>query len=198
MEEIDLQTLLDFTKLTNEYASIERVIHLAHRDAQENDLEHAGQLALVSWFLAKRHAPHLSLERIFQYALAHDLVEVYAGDVYIHDTNKQKHEQKEANERDAAEKIQKRFPAFSELHTAILGYLNKEDEESVFVYKVDKLVAPINIYLAQGRTWKEKNVSLEMIIKHKTEKIGEHFPTRNYFDALRVLLEENEKKLFVK
>jgi putative hydrolase of HD superfamily len=197
MKNINLDALLDFVRITNEYALVERTSRIPKRNSWENDLEHAGQLALVAWFLAQRHTPHLSQEKILKYALAHDLVEVYAGDVYIYDTDTAKHAQKEAKEREALEKIQARFPHFPELHEYIRGYMEKTDEEAVFVGKVDKLVSLLNIYLAQGRTWKEKNITLEMIVTNKTEKIGEHFPTREYFDALRAILEENEKELFL-
>jgi len=196
MQEIDITALLDFTRLTNEYALIERVMHLPQRDALENDLEHAGQLALVSWFLANRHSPHLLQEKILKYSLAHDLVEVYAGDVYIFDTDTKKHKEKEERERTALATLQKRFPHFPELHEYIHGYMEKTEEEAVFVSKVDKLIPVLNNFLTNGRTWKEKNITLEMIIENKKEKIGNHFPTWNYFDSLASLLKEKESDFF--
>jgi putative hydrolases of HD superfamily len=196
MKNIDIHALLDFVRLTNEYALIERTINLHGRDTLENDLEHAGQLALVAWFLATQHAPHLSHEKILKYSLAHDLVEVYAGDVYIYDTDTQKHEQKDARERAALATLQERFPHFPELHEYIRGYMEKIEEEAVFVSKVDKLLPILNSYRSQGRGWKERNITLEMIVTNKKEKIGDHFPTREYFDILAAILKEKEKDFF--
>ena len=130
------------------------------------------------------------------YALAHDLVEVYAGDTYIYDNNRKF--SKEKREKEAIIKIRKRFANFKNLIKVIEKYERKEDEESKFIYALDKIIPPLQIYLEDGKLWHEKKVSLVDVFKNKNKKIALSVPLKVYWDELSRLLIRNKKKLFPK
>jgi putative hydrolase of HD superfamily len=193
----NLPALLDFVSLTNEYGAVERTIRKQKSEAWENDLEHASQLALVAWYLLSKHCQSLSLEKVLRYALMHDIVEVYAGDVYVYDTNPQVHlEKKERENNKARQKLTERFPDFPDLSETLRAYENQDDAESRFVYALDKLLPVINIYLDNGRTWREKELTLEIIEKTKREKIGDTEPLRTYFELLIETMHTEKERLF--
>jgi 5'-deoxynucleotidase YfbR-like HD superfamily hydrolase len=76
------------------------------------------------------------------YSLAHDLVEIYAGDVLCFDNVARIG--KEERERSALDRIRQEinFPA---LIKYIEQYELKQDPESQFIYALDKIIAPLNI-----------------------------------------------------
>ena len=70
----------------------------------------------------------------------------------------------------------KEFKEFDDLHILIEQYEKKQDAESRFVYALDKIQPVLNIYTDNGRTWREKNITLQMIIDNKKEQeINEMF-----------------------
>jgi len=65
----------------------------------ETIAEHTFRVAMMNWILATKAKPKLNLKKIIQISLAHDLCEVYAGDVtpffyYIRDLPKEGKERK--------------------------------------------------------------------------------------------------------
>lgn len=160
--------LIDFIQFTHEFQEIIRVARPPYRERFENDAEHSYQLAVVSWFLIEQDKLELNKELCFMYALAHDLVEVYAGDTYFldkdHGLSKKKREEK------ALKKIKNRFSTFKTLSKMIEQYEKKSDQESNFIYALDKIIPPIQIYLENGKLWKEKEVFLMTYWKIKIKK----------------------------
>src|ERR1035437_6388752 len=99
------EQLLDFVKFTHEFQEVVRVARPPFRDRFENDAEHSYQLAMVAWFLIEQDKLKLNKELCSMYALAHDLVEVYAGDTYFLDANHALSKVK--REKEALQKIKK-------------------------------------------------------------------------------------------
>ncbi|MEI6887489.1 MAG: HD domain-containing protein, partial [bacterium] len=155
-----LTKLLSFTKFTHSFQKIERRIFATGLNRNENDLEHSGQLALVAWYFIDSSKLKLNTEKVIKYALAHDLVETYAGDTYFYSKDKKIQESKVQREKNALVRIKKEFPDFKEIEKIITKYEEKSDPESRFVYALDKIIPVLNIYLDEGRSWKRDNVSL--------------------------------------
>ena len=59
-----------------------------------------------------------------------------------------------------------------DLHASLAAYMQKSDQESRFVYALDKIEPILHIYLDQGRTWKEKNITLDMLYQAKKDKVA--------------------------
>lgn len=193
-----LQQLLDFVAFTQKFREIERAIIFSRDKRFENDSEHSYQLALVSWYIISQRKLKLDIGKVIQYALAHDLVEIYAGDTPMGDKNQEYIDSKHQREVDALERIKEEFIEFPELISMMEKYESREDEESKFVYALDKILPPLNIYLDKGYSWKVKNISLEKVVSHKKEKIAVSAPIKEIGEELLAILAREEKQLFNK
>jgi hypothetical protein len=76
------------------------------------------------------------------------------------------------------------------------NYEKKKDEESKFIYTLDKLIPPIQIYLEKGKLWHEKNLSFDDILENKNHKIALFKRTNEYWLELLKELEKNKKRFF--
>jgi len=196
-KELHLSDIIKFSELLNQFRLVNRMILVNGENRYENDVEHSYQLAMLAWYITSSSKMDFDITKVLQYALAHDLVEVYAGDTYAYTNNKELRESKEQREHEAAQRIKKELPEFSELHEMINGYEKREDKESRFVYALDKLQPTIQIYADNGRTWQEINLSLERIFEKK-DKIAVSPEVKLWFDELCELLSQNEQELFPK
>ena len=102
-----LESLIDFINFTHEFREVIRYGGTRLGKKVENDAEHSYQLAMVTWFLIDQDKLKLNKELCFMYALAHDLVEIYAGDTFAFD--KKHNLSKQKREREALKKIERRF-----------------------------------------------------------------------------------------
>ena len=69
-------------------------------------------------------------------------------------------------------------------------------EESKFIYALDKIIPPLNMYLDGGRTWQRHNISLQQIIENKTPKVAAHPEIQKYFNQIVELLQKEQHTLF--
>lgn len=171
VEQADLDELIRFMQLSHAFQSVERKVLIQESERWENDAEHSFQLALVAWFLAERHGLKLNYEKILKYALAHDLVEAYAGDVAFFDAPELRAGKKQREE-EAQQRLAQEFPDIPSLHTTIADYEQRVDEESKFVYALDKILPSINIYIDKGRLWKIQNIKRLELMKYKQPKVA--------------------------
>ena len=188
------EQLMDFISFTHEFQEVVRIARPPYRERFENDAEHSYQLAMIAWFLIDQDKLELNKELCFMYALAHDLVEIYAGDTYFLDKNHST--SKQQREKEALGKIEKRFSSFKNLTKIIKKYENKKDEESKFIYALDKLIPPIQIYFEEGKLWNEKKVLFEDLVENKNNKIAKSKDVDKYWQELLKELTNNKHKLF--
>ena len=187
-----LDESLKFLKLLREFERVERAIFRTETK-QENDVEHSYQLAMMSWFLATKYELPLSMDKMIRYALVHDLVEVYAGDTpsYAKNTSKNTHATKKQREEEALVRIKNEFGDFKEMIDAIDAYEAKVDDESVFVYEVDKIIPALNIYIDDGFGWNKLGLTLDEIKLEKRTKVKS---TKQLVDLLEEMLSRFEKE----
>jgi putative hydrolases of HD superfamily len=193
---MELDGIIKFIKLTSEFQKIERVIFNHGSERNENDVEHSYQLAMIGWYIVSTNKLPLNVDLVIKYGLLHDLVEVYAGDTYIFDPDPSVHASKVDREHEALLRLKAEFTEFPEMTDLIEQYEKRADEESKFIYALDKLVPPINIYLDGGRTWNEHNITFKQIMENKTPKVAAHAEVKKYFDQLMELLEKEKHLLF--
>jgi putative hydrolase of HD superfamily len=180
--------------LSYKFTAIDRDMFYPNSDRPENDAEHTFQLALVAWHIIEKDNLPLNKEKVFKICLAHDLVEVYSGDVPL--WGKEGHDEKIEKEKLAIEKLKEEFSENKELIEAILEYKEKEIEEGKFVNALDKLLPFMNQLNTEGKVWKNHNVTLEQVMEklEKHSKISTHLT--KYFDEGFVFLNENRDKYF--
>lgn len=131
-------------RLAGTFTTVHRAV-LNNEGRFENDAEHSYQLALVCW--STNHAYKLGLkdDLLLKFALAHDLVEVYAGDTDSHG-DKAKLAAKQDNEAKALETLNQQYAEHPDLLQTIDQYQTLDAVEAQLVYMMDKLLPSINIF----------------------------------------------------
>lgn len=190
---MELEGIVKFVNFIHQFQEIERVMKIRGRESPENDVEHSYQLAMVSWYAISAYNLKLDVNKALKYALVHDLVEVYAGDVDAFDPDPKRDEKKKEKEHHAWLKMKEEFTEFPEMIELIAQYESQKDAESKFVYALDKVIAPINIYLDNGRTWQERGIdfTMEKLISNKRLKIAGQPDVEKLFEELVSVLEKN-------
>lgn len=163
----DVVTFIDFT---HAFTKIERTLLLPNRSHPENDAEHSYQLTLLAWYLNQKLNQQLDTNKLIKLALVHDLVEVYAGDTWVFDAEKQI--SKSVREKAALERITQEFPDFTELHAEITEYETGKTDESKFIYALDKIIPILNLYIEGNGFWRQKGVTLQELVQYKTKKVA--------------------------
>lgn len=144
-----------------DFAKVERVPHMADSGRPENDVEHSFGLALTCWYLQPKIAPELDLREILKLALAHDIVEIYAGDTFAFD--KANAATKENRERAALGQIDEAWPDFHELASYAKSYMEKSSEEAKFVKAIDKILPPLMVELGEKSAfWHRHKITSKM------------------------------------
>lgn len=190
----DFASFLKFIQLTHRFQQTKRSLDATGEERRENDAEHCYQLALLSWYIISHHKLDLNIEKVFQYALAHDLVEAYAGDTDAFDEKMVALKYKK--EEEALVQLRSDFPDFTDLHEAIHNYELREDPESRFVYALDKILPMANTYFDHGKYWKAKGVTFERLMENKVPKVAKDKTIEELFNKLVEKLEEDKINLF--
>ena len=186
--------------MLHDFQNVERIIPVIDKpDRLENDAEHSYTLTMFAWFLIDSVGLDMNKDLVIKYCLVHDLVETYAGDTYIFDTDEKKKNEKHDREEKARMKIKKQFPEFREMNDLIQNYENKSDEESRFVYALDKVIPAMTNYLNRGEGrggFKKMGLTLDMLKEYKKDKVSAHPDVEKLWDEFLHLLEEDESNLF--
>ena len=161
--------LFSLQQLTIDLSLIARNHHLAKTDKKENDIEHSLTVALLCWYIYDREELKLDLSKILKYAITHDFVERYAGDVNTFASAEERNN-KVIRESDSLEKLAKEYDKFPTMIFAMRQYELKEDEESLFVWTVDKMQGMIMGDMDGWRPYANLNISYDSFVK----KHGEH------------------------
>lgn len=188
---------LKFLQLLRDFEKVERVLYRSET-RQENDVEHSYQLAMMAWFFANQYNLPLSKEKLLTYALVHDLVEVYAGDTPVYHVAGHPHtiDTKKAREEKALEEIREKFGHFNEMVNTIETYELRADDESRFIYELDKLLPALNIYLDKGLSWNMLGVTLDAVKSEKRKKITSTKELVALLEELLKRLESEQENLF--
>lgn len=191
-----LEGILKFSEMLDAFRRVERMMYVPGTDRRENDSEHSYNLAMLAWYIVDAEKLDLDRNLVMRYALVHDLAEVYAGDTYIYSEDKDHLESKIDREREAVERLKSELPLGDGIFSLLERYEKKEDRESRFVYALDKIQPVIHLYLDHGRMWKEKGVTLRMLVEHKQGKVSLSSEVEPYWNELKELLEKNEEEIF--
>lgn len=125
--------------LADAYADIRRAT-LDRNNENESDARHAIHLLKLSHPYAKEMYPHLNTGKIAAYALVHDIIEAYAGDVASLGMTAEQETQKHLNEAGALITLRQEYgEAWPEFVELIEAYETLVDSEARFVKTFDKL-----------------------------------------------------------
>lgn len=186
-----IDRIAELQQFIADFAKIQRVPHLANNGRPENDVEHSYGLALTCWYLAPKIAPELSLEKIFAYALAHDTVELHAGDTFIF-ASAEELASKSNREDKALTQLKKDWSDFPEMIDYAAGYKDKRDEEAKFVYAVDKILPVLMVNLGEKSAfWERHKITLQMEADQKVTILKSSYVAPYYQKLLDWLADPN-------
>jgi putative hydrolase of HD superfamily len=188
--------ILEFEKLMKEYNSIRRDLASIYSNLEpDNDVEHSYRVALLVWMVIEEYKFKLDSSKAIKYALIHDLVEVYAGDHSIY--GKHKESDKKKKEHQALLKLKKKFPKLKNIWKLIDQYELKKDEESKFVYILEKLEPILLVLLSEKDHWFKRKIPFELFKEMKLRKIKDLDSVAHMF-TYEIIghLEKNGSKYF--
>ena len=189
----DMKSLVKLEKFVRLLHKVQRVKRVARRPNERemtNTAEHTFELAMVCWYIVTTNKLRLDLEKVLSFALAHDIIEAYAGDTFAYDEEAKK--TKALREAKALKRLEREFPEFKVFTRIIHEYETRVSPEARFVYATDKLVDPLNASMETTQSiWKDFNVSWETLMDHKRPKVALN-------DTINVYWQELEKKLLAR
>lgn len=162
--------LFSLQDLVSQLALIDRNHYISRDERRENDIEHSFSVALLCWYVFTQCKPGLDLLKVLQYAMVHDFVERYAGDTNTF-ADKAARQKKVEDEAKSLERLAEEFALFPDMITMMRQYEERKDEESLFVWTVDKMQALILGDQDNWRPFAEINVSFESFMKKHIETL---------------------------
>ena len=184
----DIHRLIELQKLLQAFSQIERRVDRQHGNkiVPENDSEHSYNLAMTAWYLSQWF-PELDKNLLLRYALAHDIVEVHAGDTFTYGA-KEELASKQTREAEALSKLEKDWTDFEDMTKIVHAYEQRSDAESKFIYALDKIMPIMQIYIIDGYSWHRDNVTTKMLYEDKLKKVRLSPEILPYFEELHQLL----------
>lgn len=122
-------------------------------------------LGIVACAFAQKMRPDLDCGRIAQFALIHDLVEVYSGDTKTIVVDHKSLNRKEIRERSALRRIKKEFGStYPWIHQTIEEYESLSLPEARFVKTLDKAMPAISYALTNGAGLHKLGITREQLL----------------------------------
>ena len=135
------QRAIDTSRLFDQFARVDRIPRLSNGD-RENDVEHSFLLATIATDLAQELRQDLDVNRIRQFSLVHDMLEIKTGDVATFSTSPEEQAEKERREKEALDE-----PLEAE---ALREYEKQDTPEARWTRYVDKMLATLVDITGQG------------------------------------------------
>jgi 5'-deoxynucleotidase YfbR-like HD superfamily hydrolase len=154
---MDTTEIFELTRLALQLGTVQRAT--PHPDGTpEDDNDHSICLAWLACSLVQRYYPHshLDLGLVCQYAVVHDALEVYTGDLVSLTATAKDRAAKRVAERQALDLVKEKFPELTWLHDALEEYLGRVCDEAAFVWLIDKLAPKIVLRLGDPVAHLEK------------------------------------------
>jgi putative hydrolases of HD superfamily len=130
---------------------------------KENSAEHSWHVAMMALLLAEYADEPIDRARVVRLLLVHDLVEIDAGDTYIHDAAGNL--SKPAREQAAADRLFALLPPDQgvELRGLWEEYEAGQTAEARFAGSLDRLMPLLHNMATAGRSWREHGVTAEQV-----------------------------------
>jgi putative hydrolases of HD superfamily len=163
---------LRFILEVDQLKSVQRRSYLADASRLENAAEHSWHLALMALVLSEHADEAVSLPRVIQLVLVHDIVEVDAGDTYLYD--EAANDDKAEREERAAARIFGLLPPDqgAMLYELWQEFEARETVDARFANALDRLMPLLHNYHTGGRAWKEHAIRGDQV-RQRLASIGD-------------------------
>lgn len=182
----DAQILLD--QLILPFYAIKRDMLIPTKNfTTENDAEHSWSVAVLACSLVEHIDPNLDTGLVCQYAIIHDLVELYAGDTSVW-SDEEALKNKSTREKSSLKMIKKRFSYFTWLISTIEAYELQESNEARYVKAIDKYIALCVRFRDDGLFYKKMKISkphFDKKLRANRLKAHSHRGVARYYELIR-------------
>jgi putative hydrolases of HD superfamily len=163
MDRLDAQ--LRFVTETSRLKGVLRQTTLAGLGRRENSAEHSWHIALMALALAEHAPAGTDIGRVVAMLLAHDLVEIDAGDLFVYADEAQQARQHQA-ERAAADRIFVLLPPdqAASLRGMWDEFEERQTKEARFARAIDRLQPMLENLRVGGGTWKEHHITADQVL----------------------------------
>ena len=165
LENERFKSQIEFILEVDKLKKILRRTTLLDRSRQENSAEHSWHIALIVLVLSEyAEMDNLNLLRVIKLLLAHDLVEIDAGDTYCYDESG-RHDQKERETR-AADRIFNILPEDQAKSFRSLWdeYEDRKTPESKFANALDRFQPLLHNYFTYGESWRQHGIQKKQVL----------------------------------
>lgn len=166
---------LDFLLAAHDLTAVLRFNRLLDGSRCETSAEHSWHLALAALTLAPDAAPDVDLGRVMAMLIVHDLPEVYAGDVPVHDEAARL--AIAAAEEEAAVRLFAKLPG--EQGDQLLALWHEFEAgtsaEARFARAIDRLQPLLLHWASDGSAWAQKRITVEQE-RRVMSAVGRHWP----------------------
>ncbi len=138
----------------------------ADNNRAENSAEHSWHAALLAYSLSDFIDIDVDVNKVVLMLLIHDVVEIYAGDLYAFADKEQKAQQKQA-EYSAINELYNKFPTdkVKEIKALWIEFEKGETPEAKFALSMDRILPFLQNMNNRGGSWNKFNVSKKQILK---------------------------------
>lgn len=158
---VSYEKITELASLCLDFGKVNRMT--AHQDGvtHESDTDHTVMLGIMAGAIAAKLYPHLDRGLITQFALLHDLVEVYAGDTpTLRNASREFLESKKERETVALQRIHTEFGStFPWITETIEQYERLDTPEARFIKVLDKIVPKVTAVLNNAKMLNDLNVA---------------------------------------
>jgi putative hydrolase of HD superfamily len=156
-----------FAQLVAELDSLKMVERRTYVDGGtrlENSAEHSWHVAMTAWALSKHLQYEVSLEKLLQLALIHDLGELDAGDTFLYSS---KRGAAPEQERICVARLASKYESIMpNLLTLWDEQEAGESEEARLLKITDKLLPFLHNILSEGKTWRENGITRSQVLEN--------------------------------
>ena len=154
---------LDFIIEMDRLKGVLRRSPLVDGSRLENTAEHSWHVALMALVLADQADEAVDVGHVIEMLLAHDIVEIDAGDTYAYDVGG--NEDKAEREQQAADRLFGLLPddQSAELRALWEEFDARATPESRFANALDRLMPLLHNYLNDGSAWRQHGVLVEQV-----------------------------------
>lgn len=162
MQDISLDTQLDFIRQLDSMKSILRMNILLDESRREDDAQHSWHAAVLAMVMQEYAAEPIDITRVVPMLLVHDLVEIGAGDTYAYD--EVGYQSKAEREKKAADAL---FGPMGEQGRQIRAlweeFEKAETADARFAAAMDRVQPLLGNYWSKGKVWKENHIDYSQV-----------------------------------
>ncbi len=160
----DVRRRLDFLVEADKLKGVQRRALLMDGSRFENSAEHSWHVALAAWLLADYAPEGADISHVMRMLLAHDIVEIDAGDTFSYDFEGRKDQF--AREEAAAARLFGLLPSgqAQELRALWVEFDEGRSPEARYANAIDRLLPLLHNYVAAGGSWLSHGVTRAQVL----------------------------------